>query len=88
VQSQDDARRAALIERLMCDFEVDLARFGGRGAYLRELNALEPLISDGVVSICGDRLLVPTPMRPFCRLVAQAFDVYAGGGELRHSRAI
>ena len=83
---KDDRRRAALIERLMCTFEVDLAGFGGAGAFSRELHALEPLVADGVVSVQAGRIVIPKPMRPFCRIVAQAFDAY--GGEAQHSLAI
>jgi oxygen-independent coproporphyrinogen-3 oxidase len=86
--SAEDRRRAALIERLLCDFEVDLAEFGGAEAFARELGALEPLMRDGVVSLEGARVVVPNTMRSFCRLVAQAFDAYADDGEAQHSRAI
>jgi oxygen-independent coproporphyrinogen-3 oxidase len=87
-QSADDRRRAALIEAIMCDFQADLADFGGRAAFAKEIAALTPLVSDGVVVIDGGRLFLPEPMHPFCRLVAQAFDAYGGDGGAKHSRAI
>lgn len=87
-QSEDDRRRAALIEAIMCTFEADLSVFGGRAAFARELHALAPLVSEGVVVVEGERLFLPEPMQPFCRLVAQAFDAYGGNDGARHSRAI
>ena len=86
--SDDDRRRAAIIERLMCDFEVDLAAFGGAGAFADELGALTPLMRDGIVSVAADRVVVSKLMRPFCRLVAQAFDAYVMANDPRHSRAV
>ncbi len=87
-RSDDDRRRAALIERIMCDFEADFAAFGGRERFSAELHALAPLIADGILVIKGDRLTVPEPMHPFCRLVAHAFDTYAAEDAARYSRAI
>jgi oxygen-independent coproporphyrinogen III oxidase len=86
--TEDDRRRRTLIEQIMCDFSGDLAPLGGRVACARELSALQPLADDGLVSIEGDRLLVPTHARPFCRLVAQTFDAYAGQPTARHSNAV
>jgi oxygen-independent coproporphyrinogen-3 oxidase len=84
--SADDIRRGRLIEQLMCDFTADLRSFGGRDAFARELEALSPLAEDGLVVIEGERLLIPESMRPFCRLVARAFDTYVSGA--RHSHTI
>lgn len=86
--SDEDRRRAALIERIMCAFEVDLGAFGGRAEFTAELEALAPLVTDGLVTIVGDRLVIPEPMHAFCRLVAHAFDAYATDGAGRFSRAI
>ena len=86
--SPEDCRRAALIEQIMCNFEVDLSAFGGWREYSAALETLAPLIADGLVIVSGDRLIVPEQMRPFCRLVAQAFDTYGAGDAARYSRAI
>lgn len=86
--SEDDRRRAALIEAIMCAYQVDLSAYGGRAAFATELQSLALLAAAGVVAIEGDLIYVPEPMRPFCRLAAQAFDAYGGGGAARHSRAI
>ena len=84
----EDRRRAALIEQIMCNFDADLAAFGGRRAFSRELDAMAPLVADGLVTLSGDRLSVPEPMRPFARLVAQVFDTYRAEDGARYSRAV
>ena len=86
--SDDDRRRAAVIEKIMCNFEVDLVAFGGRENFSAELDTLAPLIGDGLVAMDGDRLSVLEPMQPFCRLVARAFDAYGAQDSSRYSRAI
>lgn len=83
--SADDRIRARLIERLMCDFEINLADFGGRNAFANELAALAPLAADGLVVIAGEHLFIPEAMRPFCRLVAQAFDAYTSATQYSRS---
>jgi oxygen-independent coproporphyrinogen-3 oxidase len=87
VQSEDDRRREAIIEALMCGLEVDLAPFGGRGAFPDALTTLATLAQDGIVEIAGDIIRVQPAMRQFCRLVAMAFDAYAQS-DTPHSRAI
>ncbi|MBI3437419.1 MAG: oxygen-independent coproporphyrinogen III oxidase [Proteobacteria bacterium] len=86
--SEEDRRRRALIMHLLCDFEVDLEEHGGAALYCLELSRLQSLQSDGLVSMEGTRLSVPPSARPFARLVAQAFDAYAGDATARHSRAV
>ena len=78
-RTNDDRVRAGLIERLMCDMEIDLgafiARHGLRAGYfdddMRKLSGLE---ADGFVIISGQRLRVTEDGRPFLRHVAVAFD--------------
>ncbi|MEZ5996259.1 MAG: oxygen-independent coproporphyrinogen III oxidase [Hyphomonadaceae bacterium] len=84
----EDRWRRDLIMRLLCDFDLDLAAFGGAGAFGPELAALAPLARDGLVRIADGRLSIPDAARPFARLVAQAFDAYREGGAARHSRAV
>ena len=83
--SEDDRRRGDLIEQIMCGFAADLADYGGLDTFARELEALRILADDGLVTIDGSRLAIPDNARPFCRIVAQAFDAYAG---VRHSAAV
>ncbi|MFT3728136.1 MAG: oxygen-independent coproporphyrinogen III oxidase [Terricaulis sp.] len=84
----DDATRRQLIERLMCDFEADLAPLGGAGACSAELSALAPMFGDGLVWLNNDRLTINPAATSLCRLVAMAFDTYAQRGVARHSRAV
>lgn len=86
--SEDDRRRRAVIERILCDFALDLTEFGGWAAFADALEVIQDIAADGLVQIDGERLLIPDPARPFVRLVAQAFDAYAKTRETRHSRAI
>lgn len=87
-RTPDDARRAAIIERLMCAFEVDLTPYGGHHAFRSELEALKPLAADGLVRIDNARIVIPERMRPFSRLIAQTFDVYAAETRTRYSRTV
>ncbi len=89
----DDRLRGEIIERLMCDLEVDTAaicrRHGAEPAELvPSLAALLPLAADGLVEVEGSRVGVTEAGRPFVRLAAAAFDVYLGTGAARHSRAV
>ena len=90
--SDEDRVRRTIINRLLCDFAVDLAPFGSFGAFPAARAALAPLIQDGLVSIAGERLTIPPDARPFARLVAEAFDAYravhGAQGAARHSRAV
>lgn len=91
--SADDNARAEIIERLMCDFEVDadavLARHGLDPDGLADSHAaLEPLIADGLAERQDSVIRVPAPMRAFVRLAASAFDAYLPGGAARHSVAV
>ena len=86
--SDEDRRRRALIERLLCDFELDIAAFGGWTAFADSHAPLAALAADGVVRLDGDRLTVTEDGKPFVRLVAQAFDAYRDTGSGRHSKAV
>jgi oxygen-independent coproporphyrinogen-3 oxidase len=86
--SADDRLRGAIIERLMCDFAVDLETIAGYQALPDALAALQPLERDGLVATAGARVTVTAAGRPFVRLVAAAFDAYLGHGTARHSRAV
>lgn len=87
LSGQDKVRRT-LIEQIMCDFAGDLEPLGGAGACAAELDALSPMIADGLVSVDQDRIEISDAGRPFCRLVGMAFDAYAQRGAARHSRAV
>jgi oxygen-independent coproporphyrinogen-3 oxidase len=78
----DDRFRAEIIERLMCDFEVDLADV------CAERNLIADLAGDGLVEMRGDRLIVAAAGRAVVRTVCAAFDVYFAKGAGRHSRTL
>ncbi|HML13018.1 MAG TPA: oxygen-independent coproporphyrinogen III oxidase [Xanthobacteraceae bacterium] len=88
--SADDRLRASIIERLMCDFAVDLAACPGTEHidFTREIEVLEPLRAEGLVAIEGTRVTLTERGRPFVRLAAAAFDAYLAQGAARHSRAV
>jgi oxygen-independent coproporphyrinogen-3 oxidase len=84
--SEDDRRRRALIETLMCHLAAD---FAAAPDLLAE--AAEPLAQmtrDGLVARRELTLHVTERGRPFLRNVAALLDAYLRPGEQRHSRAV
>lgn len=92
VLSADDRVRGGIIERLMCDFSVDLGAFVGSNRvadrFRAELEALAPLEAEGLVHLHGDRIRVTEKGRPFVRLAAAVFDAYLPKARARHSVAV
>jgi oxygen-independent coproporphyrinogen-3 oxidase len=87
--SEDDRIRSAIIERLMCDLEVDLnAVAGGLERFAAEVAALHALAEEGLVTIAGAHVAVTAQGRPFVRIAAAVFDAYLGAGAKRHSVAV
>lgn len=86
--TSDDRVRRRLIEQIMCDFEADLTPLGGAASCTDELSQLAPMFADRLLELKNDRLILSVEARPFCRLVAMAFDAYAARSVARHSRAI
>jgi oxygen-independent coproporphyrinogen-3 oxidase len=87
--SEDDRLRAAAIERLMCDLEVDFDRLeGGPHYFAAELKTFRSLAAEGIVTVEGRRVIVTPEARPFVRIAASVFDAYLGSGEKRHSVAV
>lgn len=89
----DDRVRADLIERLMCDYRVDLgevtARHGLTPAYFADdLAGLDELERDGLLRREGDRIVMTAEGRPFVRVAAAVFDVYLARAAARHSLAV
>lgn len=88
----EDKFRAKVIERLMCDFKVDLAKLGAEDGYdagflLERNDRLDSLLSDGVVAIENGRIVVSKEHRFLVRAVAAAFDAYLGSFGRTHSKA-
>lgn len=91
--SSDDRLRAELIERIMCDFGVDLGqvcRTHGTSPHtlLGSLPKLEALERDGIIRLDGTVLEVTDDARSLVRSVASAFDAYLGSSGRSHSRAV
>ena len=84
--TDEDRRRRAIIEQIMCYGTVDLAAFHFDPALV--MPALWPLIEDGLVHLNGSDLTVTERGLPFQRVVAAAFDAYLAPEAKRHSRAV
>jgi oxygen-independent coproporphyrinogen-3 oxidase len=84
--TEEDRRRRAIIERLMCDFVVDLN--GSASELAAELEALGPFQADGLLAL-EDRLIRIKPEgRPLVRAICAVFDAYLERNLARHSRAV
>ena len=91
--SDDDRIHRCVIERLMCDLEVDLAgiatQFGRSPAIFAEsLRALAPMEKQGMVEIRSATVSVKPQWRSAVRLVCAAFDQYLAAGPVRHSVSV
>lgn len=82
--SADDVRRRWLIQRLMCNGEIDPAAYAMRfgeplEARIPDLSArLAPFVEDGLLD-WGDTCRVSTEGRLFLRTIATVFDAYLEG---------
>lgn len=86
--SDEDRRRASIIQDLMCHLRTDL-RSAGLQLNESEQQRLAELEKRGLLTIDGDRLSIPEPMRPFVRTVCAALDPYVPAGcATRHSLAV
>lgn len=84
----EDAFRAEIIERLMCDLEADLgalARAHDRPVPRPDLSELE---ADGIVTRRGDTLVITPRYRTLARVVAAAFDTRLMAGNAKHSVSV
>ncbi|TCR61750.1 oxygen-independent coproporphyrinogen III oxidase [Bosea sp. BK604] len=91
--SADDRLRAELIERLMCDFTVDIAAVCARhGTSAHALAASVPrlraLADESVIRFDGCRVVIPEGVHLFVRKVASAFDAYLDSSSRQFSRAV
>jgi len=84
----DDRRRGRIIERLMCDFSVDLAAMAPGADFSNELSMLAPMAMDGLVETEGTKLIVTEAGRPVVRVVAAAFDTYRRPQNAQFSKAV
>ena len=84
---------AELIERLMCDFSVDVAglaeRHGREPSELAEAwERLAPFAADGLIEAGRGRVTVTARGRPFVRAVCAVFDPQARQFHQRHARVV
>jgi oxygen-independent coproporphyrinogen-3 oxidase len=89
----DDRLRGAIIERLMCDYRVDLAALTAAHGTMVEtvadgIGQLAELVRDGLVQLDGQVVTITEAGRPFVRLAAAAFDAYLARAAARHSMAV
>jgi oxygen-independent coproporphyrinogen-3 oxidase len=99
----EDRLRRDVIERLMCDLEVDLdaacARHGfARGTFAAELAGMADLVADGLAEVDGAVVRIPEPARAFTRVACARFDARLvaqraaeaaeGAQKMRHAAAV
>jgi len=93
---EDDRLRRAVIERVMCELEVDLDlaadEYGADPEPLKAIAAAElpRFAADRLADWDGRRIAVTEKGRPFVRSIASIFDAYLDRAdqELRHSRVL
>jgi oxygen-independent coproporphyrinogen-3 oxidase len=91
--TRDDVARAAVIERLMCDFKVDygaIARdmLGNVSAFDEADEELSQLVREGVATREGRSVSLTEAGLPYMRLVAAVFDAYLKSRAAKHSVAV
>ena len=77
--SEDDSRRAGIIEQLMCNYRAQV------GPVVAPLRGLE---ADGLIRRSGDWIEVTDEGRPLVRAVAAAFDSYLPSSTATHVAAV
>ncbi len=91
--SAEDRFRGEIIERLMCDFAVDLAAVAARHGrkdlnFAPEFERLQRFLDDGLAERDGLTIRVTPRGRLLVRSIAAAFDAYFSAAAGRHARAI
>ena len=84
VLNSEDKRISALIERILCDFEVRL----DSDLHIAACPRLMPFIKAGLVQMRGNNLTVTETGRPYVRNIAACFDPAIASAPARHSLAI
>lgn len=98
--TMDDMLRRAVIQRLMCDFELSVKAIelnypiSFSSYFAKEISRLRDLETDGLVTINDDWITVTPKGRLLVRNICMAFDKYFGMGHpvklerMRYSRTI
>lgn len=89
----DDRLRRDVIERIMCEFRVDLDQVAMRhglthGFFADEIARLGEMERLGIVRRDGAAISIDEPYWPLARSVAATFDAYLQPEEQRHAAAI
>lgn len=83
-----DRNRRDLLDRLLCDFEVDLSQFGGAQNFAHNLEPIKELVAEGIAEIKENKVAATEMGKPFVRIIAQHFDEYLSRSGGKHSRVI
>lgn len=83
-RTDEDRRRGAAIEQLLCNGKADVAGMIDQNL----LERLRPFLDAGLATIEGGRLRLPDFGRPYARVVASLFDAYRQPAARRFSSAI
>ena len=91
--SAEDRLRGEVIERIMCDGEVDTDAVASRlgrptGWCGDELKTLDGMAGDGLLMRSGTAITLTAEGRKLSRVVAAVFDTYLSAGRARHSVAV
>lgn len=90
--TEADRLRATIIERLMCDFRVDLDAFAcathAQLAFADALAQIDELAAAGILGRTGHVIAMTERGKPLVRLAAACFDTYLSRHQARHSRAV
>lgn len=84
----EDRLRGQIIERLMCDFEVDFSAVAPHADFSDEFAMLAPMIWDGLAEFKGSKLVVTEAGRPVVRVIAATFDAYRRPESAQFSKAV
>lgn len=90
----EDRLRGAVIERLMCDLQVDVGALCRQAGFAEtwldpEIAAAADLSLDGLCEVNGRRIRIPGDARRLMRVTAAVFDQHrAGASGARHAKAV
>jgi len=82
--TESDVRTARVIERILCDFDVNVPG----DLLIAACPFLTPMFMDGLAELSGTRLTVTERGRPYVRNIASCFDRDLHAAAARHSIAV